>query len=71
MANISEDDDPSTEINRAKLTFLFPFLQMKQIILCILGKNFSRCNFEIFFIIFPTKEDLTFHANSLLSRQFT
>ena len=34
--------------------------------LSMLGKNFSRWQFEIFFFIFPQKKALTFHANYLL-----
>ena len=34
------------------------------------GKNFSRRHFEIFFLIFPRKQNLTFHANCLQWRQF-
>ena len=34
-----------------------------------LGKIFSR-HFEIYFLIFPRKQDLTFHANCLHWRQF-
>ena len=33
--------------------------------LSTLGKIFSRRHFEIFFLIFPRKQDLTFHANCL------
>ena len=38
-----------------------------------MGKNFSRRHFEIFFLFFPWKPTLTFHANCLLyilRRQF-
>ena len=38
--------------------------------LSTLGKIFSRRRFEIFFLFFPRKQDLTFHANYLLRRQF-
>ena len=32
----------------------------------MLGKNFSRRHFEIFFLFFFSKWDLTLHANCLL-----
>ena len=35
-----------------------------------LGKIFSRRHIKIVFLIFPRKEDLTFHANCLHQRQF-
>ena len=35
-----------------------------------LGKIFSTQHFEIFLLIFPRKQDLTFHANYLQWRQF-
>ena len=38
--------------------------------LSTLGKIFCRRHFEIFFLFFPEKKDLTFHANCLLRRQF-
>ena len=31
----------------------------------MLGKNFSRRYFEIFFLFFPRKQDLTFYANCI------
>ena len=34
--------------------------------LSTLGKIFSRQHLEIFFFIFPRKQDMTFHANCLL-----
>ena len=37
---------------------------------CMLGKHFSKRYFEIFFLIFPRKQDLTLHENCLLRRQF-
>ena len=36
----------------------------------MLFKNFSRWQFEIFFLIFPRKSALTVHANCLLWRHF-
>ena len=33
--------------------------------LCMLGKNFSRRHFELFFHIFPRKLDMTIHVNCL------
>ena len=38
--------------------------------LSTLGKIFTRWHFEIFFLIFLRKQDMTFHANCLLWRQF-
>ena len=38
--------------------------------LSMLGKNCSRHHFEIFFLFFPRKKDLTCHANCLLRKQF-
>ena len=38
--------------------------QDKSLMLSMLGKNFSRSRFEIFFIL-PRIYDLTFHANCL------
>ena len=35
----------------------------------MIGKNFSQ-HFELFFLIFPRKQALTFHANCLLRKQF-
>ena len=46
------------------LELLFHLILYCTIILSILGKIFSR-RFEIFFLIFPRKQDLTFHANCL------
>ena len=37
----------------------------KSLTLSTLGKIFSRQHLEIFFLIFPRKQDLTFHANCL------
>ena len=37
--------------------------------LLLFEKNFSRQHFEIFFLIFPRKQTLTFHANCLLSQK--
>ena len=33
----------------------------------MLAKNFSRQHFEIFFLLFPRKQALAFHANCLLT----
>ena len=39
------------------------------LMLSMLGKNFSRRHFEIFFSFFLEEKDLTLHANCLLRRQ--
>ena len=39
-------------------------------LLSTLGKIFSRQHTEIFFLFFPNKQDLTFHANCLQWSQF-
>ena len=36
----------------------------------MLGKDFSRRQFKMFFLFFHTKLALTFHANCLLRRQY-
>ena len=41
-----------------------PILQ--RLTLCISGKNFSSRQFDFFFLIFPIKKDLTFHAGDNL-----
>ena len=40
-------------------------IEKTSLTLSTLGKIFSRQHFEIFFLIFPRKQDLTFHANCL------
>ena len=35
----------------------------------MLGKKLSGCHFKIFFLVFPRKCGLKFHANCLLRRQ--
>ena len=44
------------------LTWLSP-LKVFPLTLSSLGKHFSRRHFETFFIFFPRKQVLTFHAN--------
>ena len=78
-----KDDQGKNEITwemRKKISFAsFPICMWArgivcntgQLTLCLLGKNFSRQYFEkIFFLFFPTKYALTFHANCLPRRQF-
>ena len=43
------------------------YLPCLAFMLSTLGKIFSRLHFEIFFLFFPEKEDLTFHANCFKS----
>ena len=41
----------------------------KELTLSTLGKIFRRQHFEIFFLIFPTKQDLALHANCCMKCQ--
>ena len=45
------------------------YLFQHYLTLSTLGKTFSRQHFEMFFLIFPRKQNLTFHANCLHWKQ--
>ena len=54
---------------QTKVHFI-PQLHFSPLKLSPLSKKFSRHYFEIFFIFFPRKKDLTIHANVLQWRPF-
>ena len=55
-------------IEALTLIFFFLFIILLigvELMLSMLGKTFSRQHFEIVFLFFSRKQDLTFHANCL------